>query len=93
MAVDDAKDGTYPLSFSSAVAGEVRLVVRLDNHEMHPLTVNFVKAAHDIVATNGDQKKDEVLFQDQFCPPTLVGTVSLTLQSHHLTTLLVHFTT
>lgn len=42
--VHDQQDGTYVLSFTGAVAGECRLVVRLENTEMKPLTVAFVAA-------------------------------------------------
>ena len=43
VTVHDAKDGSYSLTFSGAVPGECKVVVRLDNNEMAPLTVSFVK--------------------------------------------------
>ena len=42
--VHDRSDGTYILSFTGAVAGECRMVVRLENTEMKPMTVSFVAA-------------------------------------------------
>ena len=49
----DAKDGTYTLSFSAAVAGECKTVVRLDNSEMAELKVSFVKPTGDEPAGTG----------------------------------------
>ena len=49
----DVKDGTYTLSFSCAVAGECRVVVRLDNHEMPTMTVTFVKPPDEGTAATG----------------------------------------
>ena len=53
MNTDDNKDGSYTLSFSGAVAGECRVVVRLDNNEMAPQIVTFVKGADE------EEKKEE----------------------------------
>ena len=36
-------DGSRTLSFSGAVAGECRVVVRLDNAEMPPFNIAFIK--------------------------------------------------
>ena len=39
---EDRGDGTYTISFSAAVVGETRVIVRLDNVEMAPLKLVFV---------------------------------------------------
>jgi len=41
--VDDRQDGTYTVTFSAAVVGETRVIVRLDNVEMQPLKLVFVE--------------------------------------------------
>ena len=40
--VEDNKDGTYSIRFTSSVEGEGRVIVRLDNMEMAPITVQFI---------------------------------------------------
>ena len=47
VTVIDHGDGSYSLEFSGAVAGDCRVVVRLDNTEMNPCTVTFVKGAEE----------------------------------------------
>lgn len=47
VTVVDSGDGSYALSFSCAIAGECKVVVRLDNHEMPSLTVSFVKGLEE----------------------------------------------
>ena len=42
---EDRGDGTYIISFSAAVVGETRVIVRLDNVEMAPLKLVFEKPA------------------------------------------------
>ena len=39
---EDQQDGTYIVSFTAAVVGETRVIVRLDNNEMAPLKLVFV---------------------------------------------------
>ena len=39
---EDLENGTYKISFSAAVVGETRVIVRLDNAEMPPLKITFV---------------------------------------------------
>ena len=41
--VVDNQDGTYQVTFTSTVVGECRVIVRLDNKEMQPVTLNFEK--------------------------------------------------
>ena len=41
--VADNEDGTYHVTFTSTVVGECRVIVRLDNKEMNPVTVQFEK--------------------------------------------------
>ena len=55
---DDRGDGTYIISFTAAVVGETRVIVRLDNVEMQPLRMVFVeqKEAH-AVSTDGTTKR------------------------------------
>ena len=53
--VTDRADGTYILSFTGAVAGECRVVVRLENTEMKPMTLAFV-AADEAAAEAGAKK-------------------------------------
>ena len=40
--VEDNNDGTYGIKFTSTVAGEGRVVVRLENTEMAPVVVQFI---------------------------------------------------
>ena len=42
--VDDQEDGSYYITFTSSVVGEARVIIRLDNMEMAPLTVHFQEA-------------------------------------------------
>ena len=52
--VEDNQNGTYSLSFTSNVVGDARVIVRLDNVEMPPFLVNFVKGdASAAVPTDG----------------------------------------
>jgi hypothetical protein len=41
--VEDTNDGKYKIVFSSSVVGEARVIVRLDNVEMAPVTISFVE--------------------------------------------------
>lgn len=59
----DHKNGSYTLSFSGAVAGEARVVVRLDNTEMSPVTVCFVKGADDSAQSGSFAPKKEKEFE------------------------------
>lgn len=59
----DNGDGTYTLRFSGAVAGDVRVVVRLDNTDVrqqdNPLVVSFVKGAGGAEEAAAEEKKAE----------------------------------
>jgi hypothetical protein len=43
---EDRGDGTYVITFTAAVVGETRVIVRLDNVEMAPLKLLFVDNPH-----------------------------------------------
>ena len=49
---EDQQDGTYIVSFTAAVVGETRVIVRLDNNEMAPLKLVFVAPGEGSVEAN-----------------------------------------
>ena len=53
---EDKGDGTYTISFTAAVVGETRVIVRLDNVEMQPLKLVFV-APSEAGGVNADGVK------------------------------------
>ena len=59
VTVDDRGDGTYTLSFSGSVAGDCKLIVRMDNHEMPSMVITFVKAS-DEAQKASDKAQDPV---------------------------------
>jgi hypothetical protein len=59
---EDRGDGTYKVSFTAAVVGETRVIVRLDNVEMAPLKLLFIDAGKAVKGgggKGGEASKDE----------------------------------
>ena len=89
---DDRGDGTYIISFTAAVVGETRVIVRLDNVEMQPLRMVFVeqKEAHavstDVTTKRAKSKsgaQDRVIEESQpnATAPTAAAAVATNLST------------
>jgi hypothetical protein len=48
--VDDRKDGTYTITFTTGAVGEYRVIARLDNVEMTPLPIQFAEGLRPAAA-------------------------------------------